>query len=113
MPAESALCDEEAAGSSPKHLRLSVGGPLHDKMKCVWCMEGTDMRHPNKKQGKLLSVLLKMRIRVHLTRQIESTTALSDPYALDIMYHYTCWMKHIHHTVFKTDAMHLQSILSH
>ena len=47
-------------------------------------------------------------LRDRLTRLIESTTALSDPYALDIMHHYTCWMKHIHHTVFKTDdAMHL------
>ena len=31
MPVQSALCDEEAEGPSPKRLRSSVGGPLHDK----------------------------------------------------------------------------------
>ena len=30
MPAESALCDEQAVGPSPKRLHSSVGGPLHD-----------------------------------------------------------------------------------
>lgn len=45
MPAQKALCDKESEGPSPKRLRSSVGGPLHEKTKCVWCMQGQDMRH--------------------------------------------------------------------
>ena len=133
MPAEqeaeqSAVCDERALalGPSPKRLRSSVGGPLHDKTKCVWCMQGTDMRHPNSKQGKLLRIttpsawrsfkrhtilIENEELRGRLTRLIDSTTALSDPYANDIMYHHACWMKHVHNTVFKADdIMHLQNV---
>ena len=126
LPAQSALCDEKAEGPSPKRLRSSVGGPLHDKTKCVWCMQGRDMRNPNRKKGQLLRITTPAawrsfkrhtiliedeELRDRLTRLIESTTALSDPYANDIMYHHACWMKHIHNTHFKTDdAIHLQNV---
>ena len=45
MPAESALYDEDAVGPSPKHIRSSVGGPLHDKMKSVWCRQAVKDQH--------------------------------------------------------------------
>ena len=33
---------------SPKVLRSTVGGPLHDKTKCVWCMQGEDAKQPTR-----------------------------------------------------------------
>ena len=27
-----------------------VGGPLHNKNKCVWCMQGVDTKHPDRAQ---------------------------------------------------------------
>lgn len=126
IPVQKALCDKESEGPSPKRLRSSVGGPLHDKTKCVWCMQGEDMRHPNRVRNKLFrintqsawrtfkryTVLIEdEELRGRLTRLIESTSALSDPFANDIMYHHVCWMKHIHRADFKPDdAMHLQSV---
>ena len=126
MPARKALCDKESEGPSPKRLRSSVSGSLHNKTKCVWCMQGEDTRHPNRVRNKLFrintqsawrafkrhTVLIENeQLRDRLTRLIESTSALSDPFANDIMYHHVCWMKHIHNTHFKPDdAMHLQSV---
>lgn len=84
------------------------------------------MRHPNRVRSKLFrintqsawrtfkryTVLIEdEELRGRLTRLIESTSALSDPFANDIMYHHVCWMKHIHRADFKPDdAMHLQSV---
>ena len=39
-----------------KHLHSSVGGPLHEKTKCVWCMKGEDKKHPNRAQSKLFRI---------------------------------------------------------
>ncbi len=89
-------------------------------------MQGVDAKHPNRTRGKLfrLNTLSAWRsfkrhtvliedgeLRSHLTRLVESTSALSDPFANDIMYHYACWLKHVNHTTLKLeDAMHLQNV---
>ena len=45
--------DNPGALPSPKRLRSSMGGPLHDKTKCVWCIKGEDLKHPNRAKSKL------------------------------------------------------------
>lgn len=118
--------DESVIYSPPKRLRSSVGGPVHDKIKCVWCMKVEDTKHPGRKQGKLVriqthaawfafkrhTVLVEdMELRDRLARVVESTLALSDPFAADIMYHRSCWLKHISNLTLKADdAMHLQDV---
>ena len=47
------LCEDEAEVVPPKRLRSSLGGPLHDKSKCVWCMKAADFKHPDRPYGKL------------------------------------------------------------
>ena len=89
-------------------------------------MQGEDTRHPNRVRSKLFRintqsawhtfkrhtvVIEDEQLRDRVTWLIESTSALSDPFANYIMYHQVCWMKHIHNTHFKPDdAMHLQSV---
>ena len=52
-----------------------------------------------------------MELRDRLSRVVESTSALSDPFAADIMYHRSCWLKHISNLTLKADdAMHLQDV---
>ena len=120
------ICDEETGASSPKRLRSSVGGSLHDKTKCVWCMKGDDKKHPDRKQCQLYRIqtlsawhsfkrhtvlIADKQVRDRLSKLIESTSALSDPFANDISYHHACWMKHIHHVEFNPDhAIHLQNV---
>ncbi len=127
MQAHNSLCDDERDGPlSPKRLRSSVGGPLHDTTKCVWCMQGMDLKHPNRVRGKLYRINTRPawrsfkrhpvliddeELRGRLTRLVESTSALSDPFANDIMYHHACWLKYLNHTKFEPDeAMHLQNV---
>ena len=127
MQTDNALCDDETEGPLPPMLlRSSVCGPLHDKTKCVWCMQSVDKKHPNRARGKLLRlnthsawrsfkrhpVLIEdEQLRGRITKLVESTSALSDPFASDIMYHHTCWQKHINHTKLKPDdAMHIQNV---
>ena len=127
MQANNALCDDETEEPlPPKRLRSSVCGPLHDKTKCVWCMKGVDAKHPNRARGKLFrlnthsawhsfkrhTVLIEdMQLRDRLTQLVKSTSALSDPFANDIMYHNACWLKHVNNTKLKpNDAMHLQNV---
>ena len=123
---QSSVCNEEEMGpAAPKRLR-SVLGPLHDKTKCVWCMKGEDLKHPKRVRGKLSrlnthsawrafkrhTVLIEdVEMKERLTKLVESTQALSDPFANDIMYHYRCWMTHISHNNFNPEnTMHLQGV---
>ncbi|KAL8608806.1 hypothetical protein ACOMHN_059488 [Nucella lapillus] len=89
-------------------------------------MKGVDTKHPKRAQGKLFristhsawhsfkhhTVLIEdEELRDRLSRIVESTSALSDPFANDIMYHPACWQKHVHNTKFELDdAMHLQNV---
>ena len=120
-------CDDETDGQlPPKRLRSSIGGPPHGKTKCVWCMQGVDKKHPDRTRGKMFklntqcawrafkrhTVLIEGReLRVPLSRLVESTSAISDPFANDIMYHHSCWRKYISQTQFEPDdAIHLQDV---
>ena len=118
--------EKEAQPSSPKRLRSSIGGPLHEKDKCVWCMKGADTKHPDRKTGtKLLriSTLSGWRefkrhtvnikdelLRVRLSKLVESISALSDVFATDVYYHHSCWLQHIHMQIDPSDAIHLQNV---
>jgi hypothetical protein len=89
-------------------------------------MQGVDVKHPNRARGKLFRlnthsawrsfkrhpVLIEDGdLRCLLTQLVESTSALSDPFANYIMYHHACWLKHVNHTKLKPDdAMHLQNV---
>ena len=89
-------------------------------------MKGKDTKHPERAKGKLYrlntypawhafkrhTVLIEEEeLRSHLTQLVESTSVLSDPFAVDIMYHYACWQKHVNNTKLKPDdAMHLQNV---
>ena len=54
QPSTSDTCDDvPEEPPTPKRLRSLVGEPLHDKTKCVWCMEGENMKHPNRPRNKL------------------------------------------------------------
>lgn len=122
-----ALCDDETEGLLPaKRLRSSVGGSLIEKTKCVWCLKGEDTKHPNRAKGKLFrinthsawlsfkrhTVLIEdEELRDRLSRLVESTSALSDLFATDIMYHHNCWRKYVSHLKFEqSEGMHLQNV---
>ena len=102
--------DTTTKPQSPKRLRSSVGVLHFPKTKCVWCMNGEDDKHPDRKTGKLsrletLSAWRAFKCHIVLTqdeslcvrieRLAESTSQLSDPFANDIMYHHSCWMKYV------------------
>ena len=85
-----------------KRLCSSVAGPLSEKTKCVWCLKGEDTKHPNRAKGKMFRInthsawlsfkrhtalIQDEELRDRLSRLVESTSALSDPFATDIMYH--------------------------
>ena len=91
----------------------------------VWCMQGEDAKHPNRSRNKLFRIgthsawrtfkrhtvfLEDSELRDRLTRLIESTSALSDPFANDVMYHQACWLKYTRvYAKFKAeDILHLQ-----
>ena len=97
---------------SPKRLRSSIGFLYHPKTACVWCMKGEDDRHPDRKTGKLQriettsgwrafkrhTVLIEDKeLRVRIERVAESTSQLLDPFAADIVYHPSCWMRYVSH----------------
>ena len=82
--------DNPETHPSPKRLRSSIGGPIHDKTKCVWCMKGADSRHPNRIRSNLFTINTKLawqafkrhpvliqdkELRDRLTRLVESTSA--------------------------------------
>ena len=127
MQVGNSQCDYETDGQLPqKRLRSSIGGPLHDKTKCVWCMQGVDKKHPDRTRGKMFrlntqsacrafkrhTVLIEDReLRDRLSLLFESTSAISDPFANDIMYHHSCWCKYISQTQFEPDdVIHLQDV---
>ena len=112
---------------SPKRLRSSMGGPLHDKTKCVWCMKGEDLKHPNRAKSKLSRISTNSawrtfkrhpvliqedrQLSARLSRLVDSTSALTDPFANNIMYHRHCWQRYIINREFSSDdAMHLQNV---
>ena len=84
------------------------------------------MKHPNRARSKLFRlntvsawrtfrrhpvIIEDTQLRDRLTRLVESTSALSDPFANDIMYHHACWQKYISHSQLRADdAMHLQDV---
>lgn len=107
IPTQSSLSVDDTEPLPPKCLRSAVGGPLHDRTKCVWCMQGADDKHPNRARGKLYrlkthsawhsfkhhqSRIEDGELRDRLTQLTESTSVLSDPFANDIMYHHACWL---------------------
>ena len=75
----------------------------------VWCMQDKDAKHPNRSRNKLFRIgthsawhtfkcqpvcfIEDSELRNRLIRLIESTSAMSDPFANDIMYHHACWLK--------------------
>ena len=116
--AQNVRCDDETEGPpAPKRLRSSVCGPLRI---------GEDSKRPNRARGKLFllntqsawcsfkrhPVLIEDgELRDRLTQLVESTSALTDPFTNDIMYHHACWQKYVNHTKLKSDdAMHLQNV---
>lgn len=89
-------------------------------------MQGVDSKHPNRTRSKLFRLnthsawrsfkrhtflIEDSELRSRLTQLVESTTALSDPIANDIMYHHYCWLKHVNNTKLQQDdEMHLQNV---
>ena len=68
-------------------------------------MKGSDKKSPTRKTGKLMriSTLSRWRefkrhtvniknqfLRVQLSKLVEAVSALSDPFAVDLMYHFLC-----------------------
>ena len=120
--------EERDEPTPPKRLRSSIDGPTHEQSKCVWCKEREDKKHPDRKLGKLyrINILSAWRsfkrhvvlieeteLKERLAQLVESTSALSDPFANDIMYHHACWQKCVSHVGrgFKKDAaMHLHNV---
>ena len=52
MPSTDVMCEEESQLPT-KRLRSSYPGLLHDKLKCVWCIQKGDTKHPQRKGGHL------------------------------------------------------------
>ena len=117
------------AGSIPskKRLRSSMEGPLYDKTKCVWCMKGEDVKHPDRVNSNLsristhsawqrfkrqpLLIQENSQLSDRLSRLIDSISALSDPFASNIHYHRSCWQKYIsHREIDYDDTIHLQNV---
>jgi hypothetical protein len=89
-------------------------------------LQGIDEKHPTRPKGKLFRLnthsawrsfkrhtvhIEDEDMRHRLTKIVESTSALSDPFASDILYHHACWLKHINNRkVVPDDAMHLQNV---
>ena len=124
---DEAVEEDSCQSPEPKRLRSSIDGPLSCKDKCVWCRKGPDKKHPNRKTPKLLristlsgwrqfkrhTVLVEdEEIRARLSKIVESTEALSDPFAADIMYHHLCWMEYVaNNNKFDQDkAVHIQNV---
>ena len=110
---------------SPKRLRSSLGVLYIPLTHCVWCMEGTDDRHPERKKAKLSrietdqgwrafkrhTVLIKdSKMRERIERVATSTSKLSDPFAADIVYHYSCWMDYITNPLQLPTAGHFENV---
>ena len=93
-----------AAAPAAKRLRSSLG-PIHDKLKCVWCCKAESAKHPESKlylisydrtwaAFKSHTVALedqKMRDRINCLIDY----AGNQPYALEIRYHKKCWLKYV------------------
>ena len=87
-----------------KRLRSSLG-LIHEKMKCVWCCKGESPKHPETKLSlisydyawaafKSHTVALEdQTMRDRINCQIDF--AGDEPYALEIRYHYNCWLKYV------------------
>ena len=60
MQAGNSQCDDETGGQMPhKHLHSSIGGPLHDKTECGWCVQSLDKSTPkytNRARGTQLTI---------------------------------------------------------
>lgn len=102
----SSMLDECSTAADPpaKRLRSSLG-QIHDKTKCVWCCKPESPKHPETKL-RLISydhawaafkshtvALEDQTMRDRINCLIDSAT--DQPYALEIRYHYTCWMKYV------------------
>ena len=87
-------------------------------------MKGPDTKHPNRRNAKLMRISTASGwrefkrhtvwiedeiLRLRLSRLVESTDALSDAFAADVMYHHSCYLDHINR--FSTDeGIHLQNV---
>ena len=88
-------------------------------------MKGSDKKSPTRKTGKLMriSTLSRWRefkrhtvniknqlLRVQLSKLVEAVSALSDPFAVDLMYHFLCQRDYISNLHFDPkEAMYLQN----
>ena len=45
--------DKESSSATVKGLRSLIDGPVHTKDKCIWCMKGADIKHPDRQTSKL------------------------------------------------------------
>ena len=112
--------------SPPSKRTRSSSGVVHEKNKCVWCFKGTDNNHPDRKFNKLHlisslrawssfkhhTVLLNdADLRERIVTLIDFIDSGTDPFALEIQYHYKCWQKYVLHPVLSDeDHMHLQNV---
>ena len=114
---------KETFSSASKRLRSSIGGPVHAKDKCIWCMKIADAKHPDRNTAQLLRISTMSgwrvfkRHTVHLkedllrTRLTKLVDSISDVFAADVRYHHSCWMKYItNNLVDSTTSMHLQNV---
>ena len=116
--------DPQDATPPKKRLRSSVNGLLHDPKKCVWCRNGPDERHPDRKTSKChrignnqawiafkrhtITIDDDEALKDRLNKLIETTT---DPFAADILYHKACWNKYISYKqLTDSDKLHLQNV---
>ena len=103
IPEQQDLQEKECQTISPKRLRFSIGGPVYHKNKWVWCIKGSDKKDPAPKTGKLMliSTLTEWRefkihtvnikdklLRLQLSKLVQAISALLDPLAADLMYHF-------------------------
>jgi len=50
-------------------------------------------------------------MKEHITRLVESTAALSDPFAADIYYHHSCWLTYVNYKDSSLENMRLYNLL--
>ena len=113
----------EDVSLSSKRLSCSTTGLLHNKDLCIWCMKPEDTKHPGRDRWCLLQqtdawhtfknhtvYLEDASMRDRILTVIANTT---DPFAVEIRYHRSCWKKFIsliyHEDNISMPNIHLQS----
>lgn len=111
---------QEQQQSSGRSSRSS--GLLHGKQLCIWCMKPEDLKHSNKLciiqqwnawntfKGHTIH-LEDTQMRDRILSVIDSTP---DPFASEIRYHRSCWVKYVKpfykSSGSSSDQMHLQNV---